>query len=305
MCLGICSPFATIHISRAQKLRCLFELFGTECAAFFESFFSLGWGPCFHRESVNTLHLSFDLQNCEKRKQNWRTSIVFLTISWTAFCRCNSGIPSNLAHTMTASSFAPQLSFSPDISQWMMGPSWDASNERLIESTISEIGEMDMTTTNQSKKCAIQSESDRDCKFLRWAQISHTKYTMKATNTSALKEEMNVLFNAVICSYIKLNDMKVQKAAQLRFVDLDSVHKQLALRSFAATLSGFRESQCCFAGWDQAGLSVMDVRCMIRRVPGFAIHLDDVMLVLLVSHWVTLPPSTWRSAALRYVNRSS
>ena len=134
---------------------------------------------------------------------------------------------------MTASSFAPQLSFSPDTSQWMMGPSWDASKERLIESTISEIGEMDMTTTNQSKKCAIQSESDRDCKFLRWEQISHTKHTMKTTNasTSALKKEMNVLFNAVTCSDIKLNDMYVQKAAQLRFVDLDGV-QQAAGSSF-------------------------------------------------------------------------
>jgi hypothetical protein len=133
-----------------------------------------------------------------------------------------------------------------------MGPSWDASKERLIESTISEIGEMDIATTNQSKKCAIQSESDRDCKFLRWEQISHTKHTMKTTNasTSVLKKEMNVLFNAVTRSDIKLNDMYVQKAAQLRFVDLDGVYKLLVLPSFAAILSGFRQSQCCFAGSD-------------------------------------------------------
>ncbi len=42
--------------------------------------------------------------------------------------------------------------------------------------------------------------------------------------------------------------MKLQRAAQLRFVDLDGVHKQQALRSFAAVPCAFEDSQFCFAG---------------------------------------------------------
>jgi hypothetical protein len=140
-----------------------------------------------------------------------------------------------------------------------------------------------MTTTNQSKKCAIQSESDRDCKFLRWKQISHTKHTMKITNasTSAPKKEMNVLFNAVTCSDIKLNDMYVQKAAQLRFVDLDGVHKQLVLPSFAAILSGFRQSQCCFAGSDHG-----TIRHGCKMKYQVICHISGCMRCL--CYWVTL-----------------
>jgi hypothetical protein len=67
-----------------------------------------------------------------------------LTASCTAFCRCSSGMPSNFADTMIASSLAPQLSFSPEMSQRIMGLSFDVSNAHLIEATISDRGDMDI-----------------------------------------------------------------------------------------------------------------------------------------------------------------
>ncbi len=67
MCLAICAPVTTIQINLEQKLPNLLQLINAERAAFCEFLFSLGRGPCFHRECVNVLHLSFELQNCEKK----------------------------------------------------------------------------------------------------------------------------------------------------------------------------------------------------------------------------------------------
>lgn len=85
----------------------------------------------------------------------------WLTTSCTAFCRCNNGMPSNFEETITASSLAPQLSLSPDISQCAIGLSLEVSNAHLIEATMSDVEGIDMTERSDHKhqRDSIRSQS--------------------------------------------------------------------------------------------------------------------------------------------------
>lgn len=82
-------------------------------------------------------------------------------------------MPSNFADTMIASSLAPQLSFSPDMSQRIMGLSFDVSNAHLIEATISDRGDMDIMKRNDQRIYAKHSKFERHHRTLMASQILH------------------------------------------------------------------------------------------------------------------------------------